>query len=153
MNIRKAKMEEAAELSGLAMKSKAYWGYDEAFIEACRPELTLSPAAICEDVTYVLEGEAGILGFYRLSITGQTGVLHDLFLEPGIIGHKWGRMMWNHLIARAKEQGVLTFTLDADPHAEGFYRKMGCQKIGETPSTVFSGRFLPLMRMNLELSE
>ena len=35
--------DEAAALSGLALRSKGYWGYDAAFLDACRAELTLTP--------------------------------------------------------------------------------------------------------------
>ena len=37
-----------------------------------------------------------------------------------------------------------SFTIDSDPNAKGYYLKMGAQLIGETPSTVFKGRLLPL---------
>jgi len=36
--LRPAVRAEADALSQLGLRSKAYWGYDEAFIEACRAE-------------------------------------------------------------------------------------------------------------------
>ncbi|CAH8245865.1 hypothetical protein WJ0W_003100 [Paenibacillus melissococcoides] len=46
MLIRKAKPDEAGYLSGLAFRSKAYWGYSHDFMEACRDSLTVSPERI-----------------------------------------------------------------------------------------------------------
>ncbi|SCB67628.1 GCN5-related N-acetyltransferase [Bacillus mycoides] len=39
-----------------------------------------------------------------------------------------------------------SFTIDSDPNAKGFYVKMGAKLIGETPSTVFKNRLLPLLQ-------
>jgi hypothetical protein len=39
--------------------------------------------------------------------------------------------------------------IDAEPNAEGFYRKTGAQRIGETPSGSIPGRTLPLMRVRV----
>ena len=44
--IRLARREETHALSELAFLSKAYWGYDEDFMAACRAELTVTPADI-----------------------------------------------------------------------------------------------------------
>ena len=35
--------DEARLLSELALRSKGHWGYDQAFLDACRAELTLAP--------------------------------------------------------------------------------------------------------------
>ena len=37
---------EAGHLGDLALRSKAHWGYSEAFLEACRAELSYSPGQI-----------------------------------------------------------------------------------------------------------
>ena len=41
--IRLARPDEADHLTALATRSKAYWGYDASFMEACVPALTISP--------------------------------------------------------------------------------------------------------------
>jgi hypothetical protein len=53
--IRRALPGEAASLSALALRSKALWGYDAAFIEACRASLTVDPEAIATYPFYVLD--------------------------------------------------------------------------------------------------
>jgi hypothetical protein len=37
--IRPAQADEVEALTALALRSKAHWGYDDAFMEACRAEL------------------------------------------------------------------------------------------------------------------
>ena len=68
LTIRDAKPREAMELSALAMRSKAYWGYSKEFMEACRAELTVSPEDIgSDDFRYVVaEHELKLLGYYAL---------------------------------------------------------------------------------------
>ncbi len=41
VKLRAARPDEAEALSGLTMRSKAYWGYDEEFLAACRNDLWL----------------------------------------------------------------------------------------------------------------
>src|SRR5215216_2487443 len=65
-HIRPAQADEAAQLTTLALQSKAYWGYDQAFMLACRAELTVTPQRIAAQPTYVLEEGGHIQGFYML---------------------------------------------------------------------------------------
>jgi hypothetical protein len=54
-----AKLEEAALLTEFILRSKAYWGYSAAFMEAVRPIMTLKPEDIEMYPTYVIEDERG----------------------------------------------------------------------------------------------
>jgi GNAT superfamily N-acetyltransferase len=58
--IRAARPEESAELGALALRSKAHWGYDQAFLDACREELTIPAAQITAKRTYVAVSNAGV---------------------------------------------------------------------------------------------
>jgi len=149
--IRRARPEDAATLSALAFRSKAYWGYDAAFMEACRDDLTLAAADLAASVAYVVEERGLILGFYRLHghDDGDEVTLTDLFIAPEAIGHGHGRRLWRHAVRTATGLGFRAMVLQSEPHAEGFYRAMGAVRIGESPSTVFPDRVLPLMRVSL----
>lgn len=50
--IRAAKPEEADELSALARRSKARWGYDKAWLEAWRKDLTVTAELIENSIAY-----------------------------------------------------------------------------------------------------
>jgi GNAT superfamily N-acetyltransferase len=148
--IRRAKPEEAGTISNLALRSKGHWGYDPAFLEACRDDLTISPKEIATSPVFVLEGEQGIEGFYTLDVRDDgVAVLDDLFVAPEAIGAGVGRRLWRHAVALAAALGCTEMELTSDPHAEGFYRAMGARRVGERESTVTPGRTLPLLRYAL----
>jgi hypothetical protein len=53
--IRPASISEAARLSELVMRSKAYWGYSPEFLEQAAPELTVSEQEIADGKVSVAE--------------------------------------------------------------------------------------------------
>ncbi|MFI6156485.1 GNAT family N-acetyltransferase [Kitasatospora sp. NPDC051170] len=152
MVIRPARPEEAGLLTGLALRSKAHWGYDEAFMAACREELALDEAALGRLDAAVAEEDGRLLGFVALAAEPPGGSLDMLFVEPEEIGRGVGRALFDHVRARAVALGLRRFTIDADPNAEPFYRAMGATRIGSIPSGSIPGRELPLMELVLPSS-
>lgn len=141
--IRRARPSEASALSDLALRSKGHWGYDAAFLAACREDLTLSPEDISDD-------DGTPTGYYRLLPLDNGAVdLDALFVEPSAIGRGVGRQLWRHAIATATAMGCSELVIQSDPHAEGFYLAMGAQRTGASESTVTPGRLLPLLRFRL----
>ena len=147
--IRPALPEDAPALSALALRAKAHWGYDAAFIAACRDDLTVTPADIAAHTirAALLDGEP--CGFYQLRVAGETAELTDLWIEPRAIRQGQGRALWAHAVAAARARGCRELLVQSDPHAEGFYRAMGATRIGTRRSTVIPGRELPLLRLAL----
>ncbi|QED46588.1 GNAT family N-acetyltransferase [Cytobacillus dafuensis] len=148
MIIRKAENQDSEVLSELAYKSKAYWGYSKEFIEKCKDDLTVTVQYMRENHVYVLEKDNTILAFYSLSTNPNR--LDALFIDPDHIGKGIGKVLWEDLINKAKHLNMKEFNIDSDPNAEGYYLKMGAKRIGETPSTVFPNRSLPLMNVTVE---
>lgn len=148
--IRRARPSEADELSALAQRSKAHWGYDAEFIERARPELSIGADAIAEHDVWVLEDAAAgdVVGWHRV-IPGEPAILEDLWLEPGAIGSGHGRRLWEHAVSVARASGASVMELDADPNAVAFYERMGARVVGETPSRIAPDRTLPRMRIAL----
>ncbi|MCQ4080746.1 GNAT family N-acetyltransferase [Streptomyces sp. RB6PN25] len=146
MLIRAAQSTEAEILSELALRSRAYWDYDEAFMAACRDELTV-PASKVESLrTAVAEQDGGrILSFSTLEGSPPEGVLGMLFVEPDTIGRGISRRLFEHVIATAHSLGFTRLSIDADPNAEPFYLAMGAARIGTTPSGSIPARTLPLL--------
>lgn len=151
MLIRPARPDEAEELSALAFRSKAHWGYDEEFLAACRGELTYSPGDLAARRATVAVLSGTIVGFYTLDGSGDLE-LGNLWVDPARLGHGIGRKLWEHAVAAARSYGSASLSLDADPHAEGFYLAMGAVRVGDTQSTVFPGRVLPRMRFAWNLA-
>jgi GNAT superfamily N-acetyltransferase len=150
-NIRPAQPEEAPLLTALALESKAYWGYDAAFMAACRAELTVTPAQIAAQPTYVLEERASVLGFYMLDRERVPLVELDFFfVAPPAIGRGYGRQLFKHAVTTALGYGDETMLIQSDPNAEGFYRACGAQLISYTPSASIVGRMLPTLTLALQ---
>ncbi len=156
VRIRPAQPIEAEHLSALAFRSKAAWGYDAAFMEACIPALTIEAERIAApgEQYFVAEDAAGVVvGFaaLRMDSTGpHAAELTNLFVEPGAIGHGYGWRLWQHAMAAARSLGVRHVRIESDPFAERFYLRQGAVRIGETPSDAIPGRVIPLMRFNLD---
>ncbi|WP_406198688.1 GNAT family N-acetyltransferase [Kitasatospora sp. NBC_01560] len=149
MRIRPARPDEAEPLSSLALRSKGHWGYDEAFLAACREELTLDAAGIERGRTAVAEDGDRVLGFVTLVGVPPQGELGMLFVEPDAIGRGVGRLLVEDLRGRAAALGFRRLTIDADPNAEPFYLAMGAKRIGSAPSESIPGRELPLLALDI----
>lgn len=150
ITIRRAVPEEAQQIGELALRSKAYWGYDAEFIAACRPLLMLPPEYIAAQPVFVLEAQGGIVGFYSLQGAEDEVELDHLFVDPSAIGKGYGTRLFRHAVATAARLGFRRMVIESDPHAEPFYRAMGAVRFGERLSPVGTDRRLPLLSLELE---
>ena len=129
--IRPARLDEADLLHALTGRSSLYWGYEPEFLDWEPQAIAVTREFLAGAVTYVLEEDGRVLGYYAL--TGQVPDLQfdKLFLEPDAIGTGRGKLLWNHALATARALGVTELTLYADPNAAPFYRAMGAEWLGE----------------------
>ena len=127
---------------------KAHWGYDEAFLERCRAELTLRSDDVTAHRTTVAEIGGHLAGFYSLAGQAPEGELTYLYVEPDHIGSGVGRRLWQHAVT-PPELWDSSGSPDADPFAEDFYRRMGAVRIGLVPSGSIPGRPLPQLAYRL----
>ncbi|MCR9220773.1 MAG: GNAT family N-acetyltransferase [Alphaproteobacteria bacterium] len=149
--IRKAQDEEAAALTALCLRSKAHWGYDAAFMAACREELTIRPQDVLDGVFAVAEEAPGdLLGVAQIAAAGDPCDLMLLYVEPAAMGRGVGRALFDWAVGEARRRGIRRMRIEADPHAEAFYRRMGAVRVGEAPSGSIAGRFLPLLELALD---
>ena len=150
--VRAARSEEAGALSALALRSKAFWGYSPAFMDACRDELTYASSQI-ESSDYrfsVCEVENRIVGFHGIERLGDDKFeLCALFVEPAFIGKGYGRLLMEGARKIATELGARCLIVQGDPNAENFYKAAGGVVIGQRESESVSGRMLPLFRIDL----
>jgi GNAT superfamily N-acetyltransferase len=130
----------------LALRSKGHWGYDAAFLAACRADRRVPASAIAAGRVFAAEVEGQVVGFAWVQPLGEDADLAALFVEPAAIGRGIGRLLWNEAVAWTRTGGYRYQIVKIDPFAEGFYLAMGATRIGESESTVFPGRMLPLLR-------
>jgi GNAT superfamily N-acetyltransferase len=145
IHLRPARPDEAELLTGLTRRSKAHWGYPQAMLDRWADVLSISSAAIRDGHVVVAERDGVVVGYYQLAGRPPDGDLADLFLEPGAIGTGLGRTLWEHALGSARGAGFRTLTLESDPHAEGFYLRMGAELVGDRE--VAPGRSLPVLRI------
>jgi GNAT superfamily N-acetyltransferase len=142
--LRDAKPSDCEALSALAFASKASWGYDEAFMEACRAELTIEPEDL-RNARVRIAYEAEMLGFH--GVRGEE--LEWLFVAPAAMGRGVGSALLADACEIARTSGVETLRVEADPFAAEFYEHAGAHRIGEAPSASIEGRILPLYAIDL----
>lgn len=157
--IRAAKKDDAERLTSLSFLAKGYWKYPQEYFEIWREELTISPAYIDQNSVFVVERDGVIVGYYSIvelkkdiSISGITidkGFwLEHMFVHPSFIGTGIGTAMCMHLKAFCRTWGIERLCVLADPHARGFYEKMGCTYLKEYPSSII-GRTTPLLQLKM----
>lgn len=153
-HIRHAHPTEAPQLTALALRSKAFWGYDADFMRRCTTDLTFD-AALCAQ-SFVVEHNGALCALSSLAPHPQdptTAELLNLFVDPPHMGHGYGRLLWNHALTWSAAQGCTRIHIEADPNAAPFYTRMGAQVIGTVLSSCIEGRTLPLMSYRLDAED
>ena len=146
--LRTARPDDAAALTELALRSKASWGYDAAFMAACTEELTIPPGR-CGPRLVVAERAGVLVGYAELAGDPPAVELLGLFVEPAAQGGGIGRVLFDDAVQRARALGATTLFWDADPYAEEIYARLGGRTVGSEPSGCVPGRMLPRMELAL----
>lgn len=150
MQIVRAKPQDAEVLTELAYAAKRHWGYPERWIESWRDTLTIRAEFIAANVAWCATEDACAVGFYVL--TNESDGLHlaHLWIVPPAMGRGIGRALFEHAVEQARELGGRALEIEADPNAEGFYKRMGAQRVGVTVTNIEGQRReLPLLRYDL----
>jgi GNAT superfamily N-acetyltransferase len=149
VRIRQALAEEAARLTEIAHEAKRYWGYPEHWIKHWQADLTISPEFIANNDVYVAEQEGELLGFYALIVRENKAELDHMWVAPKHVGGGVGKELFINAMQRAAGQNVSEVQISSDPHAEGFYQKMGATRVGEVASEIDGQpRILPRLRVD-----
>lgn len=150
IQLRQAIESEANELTNLALRSKASWGYSEAFMEACKPELTILVGDFSKSHIRVAVVDGRTVGFFQLLVKASEAELTHLFIEPEYFGQGLGRRLLEAALGLARSLELVKVTLDSDPNSEAFYKHLGATKVGLIPSQSIPGRNLPAMEFYLQ---
>jgi GNAT superfamily N-acetyltransferase len=149
LQLRPARPDEAETLTELCLQSKAVWGYDDAFMRACRAELTLTAKDCATALIQVAADGDAVAGVVQVTIDGEAADLAKLFIAPGALRAGIGRQLFDWAVTTARRRGARWMTIDADPGAAEFYRRMGAVDDGTAPSGSIPGRVLPRLRLLL----
>ena len=150
--VRPARVDEAELLSGLALRSKAHWGYSAEFIEACRDELTISPENLRAAAMryFVLEREERVIGFYALDAAHADRDRTRRAVRRTRAHRERLRSRADRTRKRtAAALGARRLVIQSDPYAAHFYRAAGGRQTGESESASVPGRYLPTFEITL----
>jgi predicted N-acetyltransferase YhbS len=154
ISIRPARRGETAALSALCVRSKAHWGYDDAFMRLSHASLQIDPDAVARArVLVAVDGRdqpLGVADCTPLEAPGIFDLLH-LFVDPQILRQGVGQALFGAACAWCVAQGGTTLMILSDPNAALFYQRLGARLIGEAPSDAIPDRLLPLLEYRLVL--
>ena len=149
LTLRTANDNECVTLSDLCMRSKAVWGYDQDFLDACRAELTLTADTLAHSAVQVAEIDGHIVGVAEVTAAGDAAYLEKLFVDPAALRGGTGRQLFEWARRKAASMQAKTLTIESDPQAADFYRCMGAIDDGKVASTLIPGRLIPKLILQL----
>ena len=149
MFLRAAQPGEEEVLTALCLRSKAIWGYDKTFLEACRAELTITAETLQVSLVQVAVAVGRIVGVAELFLSGGSARLEKLFVEPSCLRSGVGRALFDWCASAARAEGADELVIDSDPGAAEFYRRLGAFAQGSVASGSIPGRRIPRLVFGL----
>ncbi|HEY3662329.1 MAG TPA: GNAT family N-acetyltransferase [Chthoniobacterales bacterium] len=146
----RAKPDDASILSAIAWAAKALWGYPSHWMEQWREQLTITPEFIARHDTFIGLLEQQPVGFHALVERQDAINLEHLWVAPEKIRQGIGRALFQHAVQQATVRQAVRLTIEADPHAEPFYLRMGARRVGVIVSELDGERReLPVLEFDL----
>jgi len=147
--IRRAEEGDAEELTQLARRAKASWGYSETWQREWESALSFSTEYIRLEEVFVAESKGTLLGIVAVRDDPTTGPEIDhLWVLPESQGRGVGRLLLKQAVQMAKERGWASLRIESDPNAQPFYERMGATKVGDVSAPVAGvERSLPVLRL------
>lgn len=138
-------------LTAIAFSAKGHWGYPKDYMDRWANELTITADYVTKNVVRkdVLAGEA--VAFYSIvrveadmqvgEVWVEAGIwLDHMFVNPAFHKRGIGGRLVDDMKSLVAARKVRIFV---DPHAEGFYRKMGATFLRHSKSSI-PGRLVPV---------
>jgi len=152
--LRPATADDVARLTDIAFLAKRTWSYPESFFEIWKDELTITETyigkhhVICE----IIDGR--LAGFYSIvQSDGEVRIgelrvenghfLDHMFIDPPDQGRGIGSGFFRSIDSFMETNDVEIIRIFVDPHARGFYEKMGAAFLCDIPSSI-PGRSIPV---------
>ncbi len=148
IRIRPAERDEGERLREIVSASKRHWGYDVEQVQQLAEQRDFSAEGLREKEYYVAASNGRAVAFASLIPQGDVCVLDDLWVEPDWIGKGVGSRLFGFAADRAKRLRARQLEWEAEPHAVGFYEKMGARYLRDSEPSEW-GRVLPVMGIDL----
>jgi len=149
IELRKLASSDAEQVSELAIRSKAVWGYSDEQMAVFRKELTITGEEIAGMIAFGARAADGLVGYYTVLLAGDgLAELQHIFVDPAHLKYCVGSKLLRHAINECQARGVRCLTVQSDPNAAGFYEAKNATLVEWIPSSI-PGRSIPHYRFEL----
>jgi GNAT superfamily N-acetyltransferase len=122
VTIRAAEPADHERLRELTFESKAHWRYDRDFVRSRADGLSFESG----QERWVAELAGEIVAWAGLVPPADgVAVLDDLWVDPAWMGRGLGSRLFRLAADRGSELGAERLEWGAEPHALGFYKRLG----------------------------
>ncbi len=148
--MRAARPDDAELLTAIAHEAKRHWGYPASWLAGWREALTVGRAYIAQHQVWTGEIGGQVVGFYALEEETRHWSLAHLWVRPAYHGRRIGERLFRHAVERVRSVRPGPLLIESDPHAEGFYLRLGARRVGSLRADVGAvRRTLPVLRLDL----
>lgn len=129
VSVRRATAADAARLTRLVRRSRAYEGHYAAMVAGYR----VGPDYIeTHEVHAAVAADGRVVGFYALVV--EQSELDLMFVADDAQGLGVGRTLVAHMRETARAAGIGRVRVVSHPPAEGFYLSVGAERVGTVPA-------------------
>ncbi len=132
----------------IAVAAKGWWGYEPEQVREWASQGDFTPERLARLIVFVAAVDGRAIGWSSLIPKGEVGWLEDLWVEPEWIGKAVGTMLFRRTADEARRLGARRFEWEAEPHAVGFYEKLGARHLRWSEVSEW-GRRLSVMGLDL----
>ncbi|MCP9960175.1 GNAT family N-acetyltransferase [Streptomyces sudanensis] len=125
MRVTRAAEQDAELLTALVRGSGAYRGRYASIVSDYR---VTADYVRRHRVFTAVEPGGRVLGFYALVLDPPE--LDLMFVADAAQGTGVGRLLVEHMLGQAREAGLTGVRVVSHPPAEGFYRRLGAERVG-----------------------
>jgi GNAT superfamily N-acetyltransferase len=148
IEIRRARPDEGPRLKEIAVAAKSHWGYERQAVQRWADRGDFSPRGLAKLAAFVAEADGRAVGWSSLVRKGDGWWLEDLWVDPAFMGKGVGSQLFRHAAAHAQSAGAERLQWEAEPHAIGFYKRIGGRYLRDSEPSAW-GRIIPVMGIDL----
>jgi GNAT superfamily N-acetyltransferase len=140
--------DEGQRLRDIAIAAKSHWGYDVQRVTEWAAMGDFSAAGLRQKHVHVAEVDGRAVGWAATDDRGEVCWLDDLWIEPAWMGRGIGALLFRHGATDGRARGAVRMEWEAEPHAIGFYERMGGRYLRDSEPGVW-GRVIAVMGVDL----
>jgi GNAT superfamily N-acetyltransferase len=150
MQVLRATSDHANDLTQISILAKRHWEYPEAWIQLWIPSLIITAEYIESHEVWMMVLEDQPVAYCSFNENEEGFWLDNLWVHPEFMGQGIGKSLFQHALERCTSLGVSLLKIEADPHAQSFYERMGAHKVSEHFTEIQGERrILPVMEIKL----